>query len=34
MSGRYQMESARGERFEVDIPLFSLDSPDGARTLN
>ncbi|MDR3467709.1 MAG: Co2+/Mg2+ efflux protein ApaG [Xanthobacteraceae bacterium] len=34
MSGRYQMESERGERFEVDIPLFSLDSPDGTRTLN
>ena len=27
MVGRYGMESAEGELFEVDIPAFSLDSP-------
>lgn len=34
MTGRYQMASASGERFEIDIPTFSLDSPDGKRVLN
>ncbi|MBX9711785.1 MAG: Co2+/Mg2+ efflux protein ApaG [Xanthobacteraceae bacterium] len=34
MTGRYQMVNDRGERFEIDIPLFSLDSPDTKRTLN
>jgi ApaG protein len=23
-----------GERFEIDVPTFSLDSPDGKRVLN
>lgn len=27
MGGRYQMVGADGERFEVEIPTFSLDSP-------
>lgn len=27
MVGRYGMETANGETFEVDIPAFSLDSP-------
>ena len=27
MTGRYQMVTDRGERFEIDIPTFSLDSP-------
>ena len=27
MTGRYQMENERGEKFEVQIPAFSLDSP-------
>ena len=27
MLGRYGMETAGGELFEVDIPAFSLDSP-------
>ena len=27
MVGTYQMESAAGEKFEVDVPAFSLDSP-------
>ena len=34
MTGRYQMVTDRGERFEIDIPTFSLDSPGGGRTLN
>ena len=34
MTGRYQMVTEAGERFEVDIPTFSLDSPDGKRVLN
>ena len=27
MAGTYGMENAAGERFEVEIPAFSLDSP-------
>ncbi len=34
MAGRYQMVSETGERFEIDVPTFSLDSPDGSRVLN
>jgi ApaG protein len=34
MTGRYQMMTDRGERFEIDIPTFSLDCPAGGRTLN
>jgi ApaG protein len=34
MSGRYQMVTEAGERFEVDIPTFSLDSPHYKRVLN
>ncbi|MDQ8730321.1 Co2+/Mg2+ efflux protein ApaG [Bradyrhizobium sp. LHD-71] len=34
MTGRYQMVTDGGERFEIDIPTFSLDSPSVARTLN
>ena len=35
MSGRYQMVNESGERFEIDVPTFSLDSPDnGRRVLN
>jgi len=34
MTGRYQMVSDSGDRFEIDIPLFSLDSPDLKRTIN
>jgi ApaG protein len=34
MTGTYQMVSEDGEAFEIDIPSFSLDSPDGKRTLN
>jgi ApaG protein len=34
MNGRYQMVSERGERFEIDVPAFSLDSPEVKRVLN
>jgi len=34
MAGRYQMVSESGEHFEVEVPTFSLDSPDGKRVLN
>jgi ApaG protein len=34
MAGRYQMVTAGGEQFEIDVPVFSLDSPDNKRTLN
>jgi ApaG protein len=34
MAGSYEMMTASGERFEIDVPTFSLDSPDGKRTLN
>lgn len=35
MVGRYEMERTNtGERFEVEIPAFSLDSPYQARQLN
>ena len=34
MAGRYEMVSESGERFEIDVPTFSLDSPDVKRTLN
>lgn len=34
MVGRYGMESASGEMFEVDIPAFSLDSPHERRRVH
>jgi ApaG protein len=34
MTGRYQMVSESGEQFEIDIPAFSLDSPNHKRVLN
>jgi ApaG protein len=34
MTGRYQMVSESGEQFEIDVPTFSLDSPDLKRVLN
>ena len=34
MTGRYQMVSETGERFEIDVPTFSLDSPSVRRVLN
>ncbi len=34
MVGTYEMETLDGERFDVDIPAFSLDSPDAPVQLN
>jgi ApaG protein len=34
MVGTYGMVSRSGERFNIDVPAFSLDSPDGKRTIN
>lgn len=34
MVGRYQMEGEDGSSFEIEIPAFSLDLPDRARTVN
>jgi len=34
MVGTYQMENAGGERFDIAIPAFSLDSPHQAIRLN
>ena len=34
MVGRYSMVDADGQTFGVDIPAFSLDSPDAGRTVN
>ena len=34
MVGKYQMLSETGEAFEIDIPAFSLDSPDGLGSIN
>ena len=34
MVGTYQMETHSGERFDVDVPAFSLDSPHQAVQLN
>ena len=34
MAGTYGMVSGNGERFNIEIPAFSLDSPDGKRTIN
>jgi ApaG protein len=34
MSGTYGMVSATGESFDIDIPAFSLDTPQRERTIN
>jgi ApaG protein len=34
MFGNYEMETDTGEKFEVDIPAFSLDSPYAPRMLH
>ena len=34
MGGSYQMESQTGERFDIEIPTFSLDIPDQGVLLN
>jgi ApaG protein len=34
MAGTYEMEASDGERFDVTVPLFSLDSPYQTRQLH
>ena len=34
MGGSYQMESESGERFDIEIPTFSLDSPNQDAMVN
>ncbi len=34
MTGSYQMVDESGEHFDIEIPVFSLDSPGVHRTLN
>ncbi len=34
MVGSYQMVSEAGDKFEISIPAFSLDSPDGLGSIN
>ena len=34
MVGHYGMVDTDGDAFEVEIPAFSLDSPEGQRTVN
>lgn len=34
MRGNYEMENERGERFWIDVPAFSLDSPYETRAVN
>ena len=34
MAGTYGMITPEGERFEIEIPAFSLDSPEANRTIN
>ena len=34
MTGTYGMVSAAGETFDIEIPAFSLDTPQQGRTIN
>jgi len=34
MAGSYGMVTDAGDSFDIDIPTFSLDSPEGRRTIN
>ena len=34
MGGAYQMETTNGERFDIEIPTFSLDIPNQRALLN
>jgi len=34
MTGHYQMVTESGEQFEIDVPTFSLDSPEARQVLN
>jgi len=34
MVGTYQMRTDNGETFSIAVPAFSLDVPNGRRTVN
>jgi len=34
MGGTYQMVTESGENFDIEIPVFSLDTPTAKRNLN
>ena len=34
MTGTYQMRAVSGENFEIDIPLFALESPYESRRVH
>ena len=34
MAGNYEMVTEAGEKFDVEVPAFSLDSPHAKRVLN
>jgi len=34
MTGTYGMVTAAGEQFDIDVPAFSLDTPQRERTIN
>lgn len=34
MAGTYEMSTGAGERFDIEIPAFSLDSPYDTATIN
>jgi ApaG protein len=34
MTGTYGMVTEAGEPFDIEIPAFSLDTPQGGRTIN
>ncbi|HHI88473.1 MAG TPA: Co2+/Mg2+ efflux protein ApaG [Hellea balneolensis] len=34
MLGSYQMQTGKGDKFDVEIPAFSLDSPFEPRSIN
>jgi len=34
MAGSYGMVSTKGEKFDIEIPAFSLDAPDAERIIN
>jgi len=34
MAGSYQMQTESGEKFDIEVPAFSLDSPECRRVLN
>jgi ApaG protein len=34
MKGSYQMSTPSGDKFDIEVPAFSLDCPHEARQLN